>query len=163
MFNLRLWRGADAFVAVAMICLVSAGCSNSVESQVSAMNNSHIKQVANLYFAYRAAHAGAPPNSESDLKKFVKEISPHKLEMMHIDLNKLDDIFTSERDGKPFKIKPNVGLEDNVGAVVFEVQGRDRMREVGLIGPIVKLVNDDEYQKLWDEKGSQKSSEPASK
>jgi hypothetical protein len=141
-----------AFVSAQFLTLVSiSGCSNSVESQVAAMNDSHIKQVTNLYFAYSSAHFGGLPKDEASLKSFVKEMSPHKLELMHIDPNKLDEIFTSQRDGKPLKIKPSVGSPP---AVVFETEGRNGIREVGFLGPTVKLVDNTEYDKLWNEKGS---------
>src|ERR1700690_1974286 len=135
-----------AVAAVLLFAFASVtGCSNSVESQVAAMNDSHIKQGTNLYFAYSAAHFGGPPKDEASLKSFVKEMSPHKLELMHIDPNKLDEIFTSQRAGKPLKIKPSVGSPP---AVVFETEGRDGIREVGFLGPTVKLVDNTEYDKL---------------
>jgi len=49
-WRIAILAGVFAFVLV-------TGCSNSVESQVAAMNDSHIKQVANLYYGYRAATA----------------------------------------------------------------------------------------------------------
>ena len=52
---------------------------------------------------------GRGPKDEAEFKEFVRNFDPNKLSMMKIDPNNVDGLFTSERDGKPFKIRYKVG------------------------------------------------------
>jgi hypothetical protein len=83
---------------------------------------------------------------------------------MTITCDNLDDIFVSERDHETFRVKYSLEGDPSVAsAVVFEDNGIGGQRQVAFSSGTVQVVTDDEYQKLWDEKGNQKSSESASK
>ena len=45
----------------------------------------------------------------AEFKAFIRDFDKAKLTAMGIDPNKVDELFTSERDGKPFKVRYNVG------------------------------------------------------
>jgi len=149
------------------ILLLLVGCTSSDEiaRTVQAKNDSHIKQSANLYYGYQRTHGWRGPSDESTLKQFTQTaLDPKKLVNMTITCDNLDDIFVSERDHEPFRVK--YSLEGNpsvASAVVFEDKGIGGQRQVAFSSGTVQVVTDDEYQKLWDEKGNQKSSESASK
>jgi hypothetical protein len=133
----------------------SGGCSSdNVASQVASLNDANIKQVANLYYAYQRSHGWQGPKDEATLKQFVKnDMDPNKLALMKIDPSKIDDIFISQRDQKPFKIKFSVGGGPGANVpVVFEASGVDGKRQVGFTGPLVQDVDSSQYDALWNGK-----------
>src|SRR5262249_1714837 len=97
-------------VVVAVLLAGVAGCSkNKVAEQVAAMNTSNNLRLSNMYAAFQNYKAGKGPKDEAEFKEFIKDFDPEKLKMMGIDPSNLDAVFTSERDGKPFKIRYRVG------------------------------------------------------
>jgi hypothetical protein len=145
--------------ALSLLLAIFAGCSSNGESSktvkaVAALNNDNIQRLSNLYLGYLLRHSWQGPKDEVALKTFVlHEMDPKKLEMMQIDPFKIDNLFVSPRDQKPFKIK--YGVNSLPGAnvpVVFEETGVGGRRQVGFTGPIVEEVDEKRYGELWDEK-----------
>jgi hypothetical protein len=132
------------------------GCSNKVAEQVAAMNTSNSQRLANMYSAYQNFRGGQGPKDEAEFKKFIQEYDPAKLKMMGIDPNKLDALFVSERDNKPFKIRYKVGGgRGSVAAVVFEQEGLGGKKQVAYTGNTkVDEVDDPTYQQLLAGKGA---------
>ena len=126
------------------------------------MNTSNIQRLSNLYAAFQNYRGGRGPKDEAELRGFIKEFDPEKLSMMSVDLNNLDGLFTSERDGKPFKVRYKVGGgRGSVDAVVFESEGKDGTKQVGYTGGKVEDADDGKYEKLLAGKGeSQKPAGP---
>ena len=103
-----------------------------------------------MYAAYQNMKSSGGPKDEADLKAWIKEYDPNKLSMMKIDANNLDGLFTSERDGKPFKVRYKVGGgRGSVSAVVFEQEGVNGKKQVGFTGGRVDEVDDATYNQLW--------------
>jgi hypothetical protein len=153
---LTILHRAVAGVAVAVLLAGMIGCSNKVAEQVAAMNTSNSQRLANMYSAYQNFRGGQGPTDESELKKFIQEYDPARLKMMGIDPDKLDALFTSERDHKPFKIRYKVGGgRGSVAAVVFEQEGVGGKKQVAYTGNTkVEEVDDATYQQLLAGKGS---------
>ena len=142
------------FAAAALGLTVLAGCSDQTANQVAAMNTSNIQRLSNVYAAYQNMKSSRGPKDEAELKAFIKEYDPNKLQMMKIDPRNLDGLFTSERDGKPFKVRYGVGGgRGSVDPVVFEQEGKDGKKQVGFTGGKVEEVDDATYQQLWSGKG----------
>jgi hypothetical protein len=131
-----------------------------VARDVAGMNTSNSQRIANVYSAYQNYKGGNGPKDETEFKTFIKEFDPNNLSMMGIDPNNLDALFTSERDGKPFKIRYKVGGgRGAASAVVFEQDGKDGKKQVAYTGNSkVEEVDDATYQQLWAGKGA---SQPA--
>lgn len=134
------------------------GCSRDDTAQkVGAMNKTNIQRLANVYAAHQNFRSGQGPKDEAEFKKFIteaRELDDHKQQMMGIDKSKVDQLFTSERDGKPFKIRYKVGGgRGSVDAVIFEVEGKDGKKEVAYTGGKVDEVDDATYQQLLAGKG----------
>ena len=127
------------------------GCNrDKTAEQVGEMNKSNIQRVSNMYAAYQNMKSSGGPKDEADLKAWIKEYDPNKLSMMKIDANNLDGLFTSERDGKPFKVRYKVGGgRGSVSAVVFEQEGVNGKKQVGFTGGRVDEVDDATYNQLW--------------
>jgi hypothetical protein len=133
-----------------------AGCSgNGVARQVAAMNTANIQRVANLYSAFQNYKGGRGPKDAGEFKTFVKAFDATKLAMMGVDPNKVDELFTSERDGKPFKIRYRVGGgRGSVAAVAFEQDGQDGQKQVAFTGNSrVEAVDGTAYAQLWAGRG----------
>jgi len=132
-----------------------SGCGDQVAKDVAAVNTSNIQRLSNVYAAHQNYKSGQGPKDEADFKVFIKEFDPNKLSMMGIKPDKLDALFTSERDGKAFKIRYKVGGgRGSSDAVVFEQDGKDGQKQVAYTGGKVETVDDATYQKLWAGKGS---------
>lgn len=69
--------------------------------------------------------------------------------MMGVDVDQIDAIFMSERDGQPLIVKYEI--ESGLGAsipVVFEQQGQEGKRRIGLTNGAVQEAEETEYKKL---------------
>jgi hypothetical protein len=152
MLRIRTWAAPAALAAFAAGL---AGCSgDQTANQVAAMNTSNIQRVSNIYAAFQNYKGNRGPKDEAEFKGFIKDFDPNKLKMMGIDPNNLDGLFTSERDGKTFKVRYNVGGgRGSVDAVTFEQEGKDGKKQVGFTGGKVEDVDDATYQQLWSGKG----------
>ncbi len=153
---MRIRSTTGAALAAALLAGLS-GCGDPVARDVAAMNGSNIQRLANMYAAYQNYRGGQGPKDEAEFKAFIKAYDPPKLEMMGIKPDNLDALFTSERDGKPFKIRYKVGGgRGSVDPVVFEQEGKEGTKQVGFTGGKVESVNDASYQQLWAGKGESK-------
>ena len=141
---------------------VAAGTKRA--EQVGEMNKSNIQRISNMYAAYQNMKGSGGPKDEADLKAWIREYAPNKLEMMKIDVNNLDGLFTSERDGKPFKIRYKVGGgRGSVVPVVFEQEGVGGKKQVGFTGGKVEEVDAAEYAALWSGKTPPTAAPPGTK
>jgi hypothetical protein len=159
---MRKIRNQAAAGMVAAVFLAGlAGCSGDKTAEaVAAMNTSNIQRLSNIYAAFQNYKGGRGPKDEAEFKAFIKDFDPNKLKMMGIDPDNLDAVFTSERDGKPLKIRYQVGGgRGAVVPVVFEQDGKGGKRQVGRTGGKVEEVDDATYQQLWA--GKEPSQPPA--
>lgn len=97
---------------------------------------------------------GPGPKNETEFKRFIKdEMGPYHLGLMHVDPDKIDAIFISDRDQKPFKVRYDVTSGPGVvNALVFEQDGVGGKKQVGLNGGTVMEVDDAQYQDMWNGK-----------
>jgi hypothetical protein len=151
----RSW-GGRALGATLLGALVGlAGCGDKIADQVGAMNKSNLQRVANIYEGHQNMKGGKGPKDEAELTKFIKEYDPAKLKMMGIDANDVPKLLTSERDGKPFKVRWGVGGgRGAVAPVVFEQEGKDGKKQVGFTGGKVEEVEDSQYRAYLSGKAS---------
>ena len=148
MHPMRRWLAAGAVVALAAL----AGCSRDQTARdVAAQNTSNIQRLANLYSAYQTYNGGRGPASEAEFKTFIARYDGDKLKMMGVKADDLGGLFTSERDGKPFKVRYKVGGGRGAAApVVFEQDGKDGKRQVAFTGNAkVEDVDAATYDQMW--------------
>lgn len=114
------------------------------------MNDSNIRRVANLYTAFQIRNSGRGPKDEAEFKSFIeRDMSKRKLEMMGINPTDIEDLFRSERDGKPFVIRYGVsGGLTTTEPVVFEQEGREGRRKVAFTNGPVEEVDNARYEQL---------------
>jgi hypothetical protein len=143
-------------------CLLSglvAGCSSHTDpdSAIASVNRTNIERLANLYFTYQSQHDWHGPTNEADFKSFVRGCNTHQLTRIGIDPNAIDQLFISERDGQPFKIRYGV-LGSAMGSsapVIFESAGKGGKRLVGFLDMQQREVDESEYKSLWSTTASQ--------
>lgn len=134
------------------VAAAACGCyDGNLRRQVAAMNDSRIKQLANLFRFYQATNGWVGPKDEGTLRTFVQSAPKKNLDMMGIDPAAFDQLLVSERDGKPFRVRWGVTigpLEEQ--AVVFEAEGREGKRLVAFTGAKSEEVEGDRYDRLWN-------------
>jgi len=137
-----------------ILLTLAVGCSgNNVANEVAVLNSSNIKRVANLYAACQSINGGKGPKDVETIKNLANQLPNQNLEWMGVDRNKLDALFISERDGKPFKIKFGAmhAFASPHIPIVFEEEGIGGSKQVAWTNAQVREVDDAEYQQLWGE------------
>jgi hypothetical protein len=132
-----------------------SGCGDGIANQVAAKNDSNIKKLVNLYYAFQFTNSWQGPKDEAALRAFAKNGFPAKnLALMGIDPDRLDEILVSDRDGKPFKVRYGiVGAVTAVHPLVFEQDGVEGRKLVGFNGPTIEEVDEARYKELWEKGG----------
>lgn len=147
------------FVCIgALLAGFVAGCSNSSnpESALASVNGTNLQRLANLYIAYQSENDWRGPADEAEFKEFLRNYNPANLQRIGIDPSKIDELFISERDGEPFKIRYGVAgsVMGSSEPVVFEATGDGAHRQVGFLNMTQREVDAAEYDALWAGKGS---------
>lgn len=142
---------AGLLVAWAIPFVMGCGGGNPADSMIAAANDTNIKRLASMYSLFHLRNQFKGPKNETELKDFIKSQSADRLAKAGIDISEIDAIFMGERDNEPFKIR--YGLDTYIRGpsmpVVFEVVGKDGMRQVGFSNGSMQVVNNTEYESLW--------------
>lgn len=141
------------FSVLAVVCMASLliGCGGSrIADAVAAANSTRIQQLYNCYALFRHQNRYQGPKDEAAFKEFLRDSRYQKnLKLMQIDLDEIDDLFVSDRDGEPFKVRYGVNGLGSI-AVIFESKGVNGKRMVALEKPIE--VDEQEYEAYWSGK-----------
>jgi hypothetical protein len=136
-----------------MLVGLVTGCSNSSDpvDTLASVNETNLQRLANLYFTYQSKHDWRGPADEAEFKSFLRGYNPAKLTRIGIDPNKIDDLFLSERDGQPFKIRYGIpgSSMGSSAPVIFEATGIGGKRLVGFLNMQQREVDAAEYDALW--------------
>ena len=139
-----------------LLCASVLGCTAEIDPNeaLARVNDTNIKRLSNLYFTYQTKNNFKGPKNEEEFKKFLKSYNPKKLSRIGIDPTQIDGLFSSERDGQPFKIRYSVpgSPKGSSSAVVFEAEGVDGKRRVGFLNMTQREVEEAEYENLWSVK-----------
>lgn len=120
-------------------------------SRLAELNGTNLQRVANLYLAYQIEHDFRGPKDEGTFQEYIRSLSATKLERIGVAQGEIDNLFVSERDGQPFKIRYKVqgsmmGCEE---PVVFEAEGESGKRKVGFLNMTQREVEASEYERLF--------------
>ena len=140
---------------VAVAFLNGCGGPSDPQDALAKANETNLQRLSNLYLAYQTANNWIGPADEAKFKGFLKTLTPEKLTRIGIDPASIDQIFVSERDGKPFTIRYSVvgNMMGSREPVVFEAEGVDGQRMVGFLDMTVRGVGSEEYDLLLAGKG----------
>jgi hypothetical protein len=133
------------------IFVPGCGSGESPDAAMARANKTNLQRLANLYSMYHAEHFFEGPENETAFREFIAGANAEKLANMGVDPSDLDQLFTSDRDGMPFKIRYGVqgSTRGSNEAVIFEQVGSGGKRRVGFTSMNVKEVNEEEYDQLW--------------
>lgn len=151
MQNTRCRRFVGLLIVVGLV-----GCGGSrAESNLASLNKSNLQRLVNLYFAYQRKHDFVGPPDETAFKEFLNAYNPDKLERIGVDPNAIDNLFVSDGDGQPFKIRYGVrgSMMGSSEPVVFESVGKGEKLRVGFLDMTQREVDQAEYDQLWNGKG----------
>jgi hypothetical protein len=127
------------------------GHTDNPDSAIASVNATNLQRLANLYFTYQSRHEWRGPANEAEFKSFLRGYNPRKLTRIGVDPNAIDELFISERDGEPFKIRYGV-VGSAMGCnepVIFEATGDGERRLVGFLNMQQREVDQSEYNSLW--------------
>jgi hypothetical protein len=138
-------------LAAVWLAVWLTGCNRDRTAEtVAAMNTSNVQRLANLYAAHQNFMNGRGPASEAEFREFIRTFDSNKLKMMGVNPDELDQLFTSEVDGQPLKVRYKVGGgRGSQDPVVFEQVGKDGKKRVGYTGGNVEEVDDATSKQLW--------------
>src|SRR5258708_2311160 len=86
-----------------------SGCGGSAIDPVSAKR---LKMLSDLYCMYADAHSQSGPSDAEALKKHIRSLPGQAIMSMSLDLNKLDEMFTSPRDQQPYTVRYGMRVSD---------------------------------------------------
>ncbi len=137
-------------ICLLLIVAVTSGCGPKGPS-IAEQNNTNILRARAAYGVFLVGHGMQGPKSKEELMEYLKtsETARVKLAKMDVSPESMDEIFISDRDGEPFKIRYGVkGMADH--AVIFESVGVDGKRYVAYNKPIE--LDKAAYDKAWQGK-----------
>ena len=138
------------------VALVGCAPANPEAAAVANANKTNSQRLANLYILHQFQNAYAGPADEAAFKEFIKKTDPRTLQPMGVDPDTVDDLFVSERDGQPFKIKYGIesGPHGCQEPAIFEATGQNGKRMVGFLNMVQKEVENAEYDQLFGQEAT---------
>jgi hypothetical protein len=126
----------EGLVAVIVATAVVTGCQPSPEQQVKDAFRSEFRENGRRVAVFYGRFMGSPkkpvsgpngfkgPKDEVELRKFIAASPSEALEEMGIKSAEAPELFTSERDGQPFRVRYGItGPTTTTYAVLCEAQG----------------------------------------
>jgi len=142
------------------------GCGgDSVSDTFREMNKLNMSKLANSYVMFASVNGNVGPKDADELKDFIKNderVAP-RLGMSSSDLNNLDDIFISDADGEPFKIRFGLKIrtDEDRSPLIFDAVGVDGMRRVARAdNEILEVSDDKKYERLWSGNSTKEDAGP---
>ena len=127
--------------------MVGCGGRPPVSTDAGRATAHSLNAIAELYGSYLQLHRGRPPTDEAVFREFVEE-NAETLQLYDID--SVDQLLTSARDGQPFEIVygKRIPVNDSPGAmwVAFEQRGIDGGRMAARSYGGVDLLTEAELQ-----------------
>lgn len=132
-------RITPILLSVAMGLLAGCGSGGNKASR----ELSHIRLLTSLYVK-AGTNLGHNPNSEEEFKKAIAD-SDVKLENLRVE--SIDELFISDRDGKPLIVVYGNALPTS-DVIVYEQEGVNGMKEVGHKIGMVEAVDAAKFAEL---------------
>ena len=110
-----------------------------------------LKSLATVYLNYAASKGSGPP-SEDSFRKYIRSLDGIVLQMNHIDLARIDEMFISDRDREPFVVLYGVGISQISGKsaplVAYEKTGVGGKRLVAFANTKLEYVDEARLKEL---------------
>ncbi|MEM7313348.1 MAG: hypothetical protein AAF497_09375 [Planctomycetota bacterium] len=127
-----------------LILFAMIGCGP--KNQGAELDNSRLYMINTLLDQCHAMN-GKRPKDEPSFKQFISSKTPKAIETAGC--SSVDELFTSQRDGKPFVVLYDKPLNhDGRGINAYEQSGKDGQRMVAFDTGNVELMASDELERL---------------
>ena len=138
--------GVASVVCSTLVAVLVTGCGKGLPTPAE-LNDSNIKRLHSAYMIYMDGNGNKGPASEDELKDYLSNNQTAKVLMERMDIpGDISQIFVSERDGEPFKVRWGLsGVADH--AIVFESTGVEGKRMVAFSNP--RELDSSEYEGFW--------------
>lgn len=142
--------------AAILICI--AGCSSSAEKAAQdflELNKTNVAKVRTCFILYAYRNQMEAPKNQEELLEFLESGKVDRnLKRAGINPEAIDQIFVSERDGQPLKIRWGSKLSQSGDSpIAFETTGVGGVRLVAA-DKIIEAATDEQYDRLWSGKYS---------
>ncbi len=151
-------------LAFLLLVATLSGCGgNKGNEMIAANNDTNIKRLGTMYGFFHLRNQFRGPKNEDEFKKFIGEQDASRLALAGISTSNVAELFVSERDQQPFKIRygVNTQLRGPSLPVIFEANGLEGKRQVAFTGGSIEEVEASKYDELWSGKGDQQQAAPA--
>jgi len=145
-----VWLRVGLVSAALLGWLWVSGCRRGLDRE---NEQSNLKPLAVFYGRYVAQHRGQPPADEAQFKQFLNSINPSELAAFQV--NSVESLFVSPRDGKPYVIvyghsrqRPAPGASP---VIAYEQEGKGGKRLVANALGAVEEVDQARLKQLLPE------------
>lgn len=147
----------SAFPLLLLATVFYSGCSRSPnpDNMFAERFDTKIKQLAVLYTTYQTRNNWTGPADDAEFRNYIDGVSETRLGRLGITKNQIDDLFQSERDGQPYRIRWGMTGGNGVPPkpILFEAEGADGKYMVGFTNGTSQEFAQEDYDKLWAGQG----------
>jgi hypothetical protein len=111
-----------------LLLFVAAATGCNEQGGGRRLHESNLRLVAVVYNQYLAAHDGEAPSDADDFRAYVESLGPGLLQ--RAGLSGLDELFISQRDGRPFAVKYQDASWPLEGVIAYEQVGASGTRYI---------------------------------
>ena len=124
--------------------LTTCGCNGAGGGSAGAVDvqHSHVYYLVQLY-VHALRDQGRPPQSEDEFKQYIAKQDSAMLERMNVAT--ADELFVSERDGKPIVVLYGKRRGPAAEVVAYEAEGVDGTRLVAKATGQVQVMSAEEF------------------
>lgn len=140
----------NTFVFGLMLAFCGGCGSADPAATLADANRENIQRLTNMYLEYQKRNEWRGPKNEEVFKEFLVSFDPARLERLGIDPKGIDQLFVSDRDGEPFKIRYGVrgSYRGSDEPVLFESVGVGGKRKIAFLNMEQREADADEYDEL---------------
>lgn len=138
-----------------LVFFVGCGGGPNPEKMFADRLDEKVKRLAFLYGTFQAGNKYVGPADEKEFRNYIDGMSETRLNRLQIDKSEINELFKSERDGKPYRIRWAMVGGNGVPAkpILFETDGVEGKYIVGFTNGTSQEFSKTDYDKLWDGTG----------
>lgn len=151
---MKMGRDLGRILPLLLLMTAFVGCGgDGTMEKFQQANKVNMQKIANAYRMFASINKDVGPEDEEEFKTFLRtdeRIAP-RLGLSSLDLENLDDYFTSEVDGQPFVVLYGQRIDPTLdySAIVFDQEGVGGKRRIALAcSEIIEVTDDKDYDRI---------------
>jgi hypothetical protein len=150
--NRKLGRRSCPLIVALCVCgAMAAGCTSGAGEE----HQTNLRGLAAYYSQFKAKNRGEAPKNEKALKDYID--ADLSAAGAPTSADKIDALFVSNRDGKPFAIRYSGDKSWQYPELMaYEQEGRNNMRHVAYALGGVEALTDEQFNKMSVPSGAQR-------